>query len=63
MARTRLFYANPVLSIIGYHVTEIAFIDNKEDVKCIDTLEEQKAFGIAYAKGILKYFGIEWEEE
>ena len=30
MARTRLFYANPVLSIIGYHITEIAFIDNKE---------------------------------
>lgn len=30
MARTKLFYANPVLSIIGYHVTEIAFVENKE---------------------------------
>lgn len=43
-------------------IVETAFIDNKEDVKSIDTLEEQKAFGIAYAKGILKYFGIEYKE-
>ena len=42
-------------------IVETAFIDNKEDVKVIDTLEEQKAFGIAYAKGILKYFGIEYK--
>lgn len=43
-------------------IVESAFIDNKEDVKVIDTLEEQKAFGKAYAKGILEYFGIEYEE-
>ncbi len=30
MAKTRLFYANPVLSILGYHVTEIVFIDSEE---------------------------------
>ena len=43
-------------------IVETAFIDNKEDVKVIDTAEKQKAFGIAYAKGILKYFGIEYKE-
>lgn len=43
-------------------IVECAFIDNKEDVKVIDTLEEQRAFGVAYAKGILKYFGIEYKE-
>lgn len=42
-------------------IVECAFIDNKEDVKGIDTIEEQKAFGVAYAKGILKYFGIEYK--
>lgn len=40
-------------------IVECAFIDNKEDVKVIDDVEEQKAFGIAYARGILKYFNIE----
>lgn len=30
MARTKLFYANPILSVLGYHVTEIAFVENKE---------------------------------
>ena len=40
-------------------IVECAFIDNKEDVKVIDEVEEQKAFGIAYARGILKYFNIE----
>ena len=30
MARTKLFYANPILSILGYHVAEIAFVENKE---------------------------------
>lgn len=44
-------------------IVECAFIDNKEDVKVIDTVEEQKLFGVAYAKGILKYFGIEYVQE
>lgn len=44
-------------------IVECAFIDNKEDAKCIDTLEEQRTFGVAYAKGILKYFGIEYVQE
>lgn len=41
-------------------IVEGAFIDNAADVQFIDTVEEQKALGVAYAKGILKYFGIEW---
>lgn len=39
-------------------ITEGAFVDNATDVKIIDTVEEQKAFGVAIAKGILNYFGI-----
>ena len=39
-------------------ICEGVFVDNKEDVKIADTLEEQRAFGIAYAKGILKTLGI-----
>ena len=31
-------------------------------MKVVDTVEEQKAFGVAYAKGILEYFGIEYKE-
>lgn len=40
-------------------ITEGAFVDNKEDVKIIDTIAEQKAFGVAIAKGILGYLGVE----
>ena len=39
-------------------VLEGVFVDNKTDVLIADTLEEQRAFGIAYAKGILKTLGI-----
>lgn len=37
---------------------ECAFVDNDTDNNIIDTLEEQQAFGIAYAKAILEYLGI-----
>ena len=37
---------------------ECAFIDNDKDNDIIDTLEEQQAFGVAYAKAILEYLGI-----
>ena len=43
-------------------IVECAFLDNKNDIAIIDTVEEQKAFGIAIAKGILKTLGIEWKE-
>ena len=39
---------------------ECAFIDNIDDVQIIDTLDEQKAFGVAYAKAILEYLGISY---
>lgn len=42
---------------------ECAFIDNANDKKIIDTTEEQKAFGVAYAKAILEYLGISYVEE
>lgn len=44
-------------------IVECAFIDNASDISVVDEVEEQKAFGIAYAKGILKYFGIEYIPE
>lgn len=43
-------------------ICECAFIDNDEDNNIIDTVAEQKAFGVAYAKAILEYFGIEYKE-
>lgn len=39
-------------------LVECAFIDNKTDVKIIDTSVEQKAMGVAIAKGVLKTLGI-----
>lgn len=39
-------------------ICEGVFVDNKADAAQADTLEEQRAFGIAYAKGILKTLGI-----
>lgn len=38
---------------------ETFFLDSK-DYLIGDTVEEQKAFGVAYAKAILEYFGIKW---
>lgn len=40
---------------------ECAFIDNKTDKAVIDTIAEQKKFGVAYAKAILKYLSIKYE--
>lgn len=42
---------------------ECAFIDNNKDNDVIDTVKEQKAFGTAYAKAILEFFNIAYEEE
>jgi len=39
-------------------ICEGVFIDNKADAAQADTDEECRAFGEAYAKGILKYLGI-----
>ena len=37
---------------------EGAFLDNTQDVQLINTVEKQRAFGVAYAKGVLNYLGI-----
>lgn len=37
---------------------ECAFIDNDKDNNIIDTVNKQKAFGVAYAKAILEYLNI-----
>ena len=39
-------------------IVEGLFVDNATDVKIADTEAEQKAFGYAYARGILKTLGI-----
>lgn len=41
-------------------IVECAFVDNKKDVAIIDTAAEQKAMGVAIAKGILKELGVKW---
>ena len=40
---------------------ECAFIDNNKDNDIIDTVAEQKKFGVAYAKAILEYLGIKYQ--
>lgn len=44
-------------------ICEGFFVDNPEDVKIGDTIDKQRAFGIAYAKGILKTLGITPKQE
>jgi len=41
-------------------IIETAFLDNVNDVKAIDTKAEQGAFGVAYAKAVVEYFGKTW---
>lgn len=43
-------------------IVECAFLDNKKDLQIIDTKDEQIAFGVAIAKGILKTLGIAYKE-
>ncbi|MBR5880949.1 MAG: N-acetylmuramoyl-L-alanine amidase [Clostridia bacterium] len=44
-------------------VVECAFIDNAKDIQIIDTPGEQKAMGVAIAKGVLATLGIQYKEE
>lgn len=44
-------------------IVECAFLDNKKDVQIIDTVAEQKAMGVAVAKGFLKQLGIAYKEK
>lgn len=43
-------------------ICEGVFVDNKADASQADTASEQKAFGVAYAKGILKTLGIAYKD-
>lgn len=42
---------------------ESFFVDNDKDNDIGDTVDKQKLFGVAYAKAILEYFGIEYREK
>lgn len=44
-------------------LVESFFVDNKNDAKIGDTILEQKAFGVAYAKAILEYLEIPYREK
>lgn len=44
-------------------ILESFFLDNEKDNDIGDTVEEQRSFGVAYAKAILEYFGISYQEE
>lgn len=44
-------------------LVECAFVDNKKDITIIDTTAEQKAMGVAIAKGVLKTLGITYKAE
>lgn len=44
-------------------IVECAFVDHKTDIQIIDTATEQKAMGVAIAKGILKTLGISYIAE
>lgn len=44
-------------------IVECAFLDNKTDVQIVDTKAEQKAMGVAIAKGILKTLGVAYKPE
>ena len=43
-------------------LVESWFLDNKTDLQIGDTKAEQEKFGVAYAKAVLEYLGIEWTE-
>ena len=43
-------------------LVESFFVDNANDKQIGDTVAEQKAFGVAYAKAILEYLGIAYKE-
>ena len=44
-------------------LTEGFFLDNATDKQIGDTVAEQRAFGVAYAKAILEYLGIPYKDE
>jgi N-acetylmuramoyl-L-alanine amidase len=43
-------------------LVESFFVDNATDKTIGDTVAEQKAFGVAYAKAIMEYLGVSYEQ-
>lgn len=48
---------NPMPAVL----CEGAFVDNASDAAMINTTAKQQAFGVAYARGVLDYYGIPWK--
>ena len=46
-----------------YAYLEGGFMDTPADLAKFDTADKQKAFGTAYAKGILSFLGMSWKDE
>lgn len=44
-------------------LVESFFVDNAKDKAIGDTVAEQKAFGVAYAKAVLEYLGITYKSQ
>lgn len=59
----RDYYAFIRETICPAVICEGFFIDNETDVQIADTIEKQRIFGVAYAKGILKTLGISIKED
>lgn len=57
----REFYAWIRETVAPAVLIECAFVDNKEDIKIIDSKEKQEKMGIAIAKGILKELNISYK--
>ena len=68
LSKTRLFYANPILTILGYHIYEFKFVDNNEfgceklvglckgNVKNGQSIEYKKITdNVLYIKGMKDY--------
>ena len=42
---------------------ELGFMDNMDDFVQFNTAARQRAFAVAYAKGIINYLGLPWKKE
>ena len=56
------YYAFIRKTIYPAVICEGFFVDNEADIQIADTIEKQKIFGVAYAKGILRTLGISIKE-
>ena len=61
-----LKHGNKLMFVNSTNMTAVLFesffVDNATDKQIGDTIAEQKAFGVAYAKAILEYLGIAYKE-